>query len=64
MDVVAGLDIKNNPAASLNALFDSGGWRHGSRAVFKYITPEAASVQRVARHLADNSGSELSLIHI
>jgi len=58
MDVVAGLDIKNNPAASLNALFDSGGWRHGSRAVFQYITPEAASVQRVARHLADNSGSE------
>jgi len=58
MDVVAGLDMKNNPAASLTALFDSGGWSHGSRAVFQYITPEAASAQRVARHLADNSDSE------
>ena len=58
MDVVAGLDIKNNPAASLNELFASGGWRPGSKAVFQYISPEAASVQRVAKHLADNSGSE------
>ena len=58
MDVVAGLDIKNNPAASLNELFAIGGWRLGSRAVFKYISPEVANVQRVAKHLADNSGSE------
>jgi len=58
MDVVAGLDIKNNPAASLNELFASGGWRPGSRAVFQYISPEVANVQRVAKHLADNSGSE------
>ena len=58
MDVVDGLDMKNNPAASMTALFDSGGWSLGSRAIFQYITPEVASAQRAAQHLGDNSDSE------
>ena len=58
MDVVAGLDMKNNPATSMQAIFDSGGWSLGSRAIFQYITPEVANYQRAAQHLGDNSDSE------
>jgi len=58
MDVVAGLDVKENPSASMKAIFESGGWNIGSRAIFQYITPAAASRQRVAQHLADESMSE------
>jgi len=58
MDVVAGLDVKENPSASMKALFESGGWSIGSRAIFQYITPEAANHQRVAQHLGDDSQSE------
>ena len=58
MDVVAGLDVKENPSASMKAIFESGGWNIGSRAIFQYITPEAANHQRVAQHLADDSLSE------
>ena len=58
MDVVAGLDVKENPSASMKAIFESGGWNIGSRAIFQYITPAAANHQRVAQHLADDSMSE------
>ena len=58
MDVVAGLDVKENPSASMKAIFESGGWNIGSRAIFQYITPAAANRQRVAQHLADESMSE------
>ena len=58
MDVVAGMDVKENPSASMKAIFESGGWNIGSRAIFQYITPEAANHKRVAQHLADDSQSE------
>jgi len=58
MDVVAGLDVKENPSESMKAIFESGGWNIGSRAIFQYITPEAANHKRVAQHLADDSQSE------
>ena len=58
MDVLAGLDVKLNPAASLAEIYESGGWRPGSSSFFHYLPPKDANAQRCVRHVTENSDTE------
>ena len=58
VDVVAGLDLKHNPAASLTELYASGGWKPGSRAFFQYLPLQEAHKERLAHAVAGESDSE------
>ena len=58
MDVLQGLDMKTNPAASLAEIYESGGWRPGSSAFFHYLPPKELNAQRCARQVMENSDTD------
>jgi hypothetical protein len=55
-DVVHGLDVKNNPAASLREIAVTLGHRNPS--MFNYVTANTADKRRVVRQICDDTDSE------
>ena len=58
LDVLQGMDVKANPSASLREIYESGGWKPGSAALFNYIPPKEANQQRCAQQVMDSSDTE------
>jgi hypothetical protein len=55
-DIVQGLDVKNNPAASLREIAVSLG--HKNPAMFSYVTDNTADKRRTVRQICDDTDSE------
>ena len=58
VDVLNGLDLKDNPALSLAELFESGGWTPGSRSIFSYVPTGQANAHRLVKDVVEGSDSE------
>ena len=58
VDLCSEKDASGRPRASLQDLFDSGGWASGSRAIFSYLREEDLNRPRTAEALAALSDSE------
>ena len=58
LDVLRGLDVKENPSASMAEISESGGWKPGSSAIFNYIPPREANLQHCARQVMDESDTD------
>ena len=62
LDVIQGLDVKENPAASMAEIYESGGWKPGSSAIFHYIPEKEANRQRCAEQVMDASDTDAEVL--
>ena len=57
-DIVAGLDVKNNPAASIRDIAESLGHHLGRASFFKYLGAKTSNVRRAVHQMCDDTDSD------